>query len=93
MLSEREVCGCFRRSIDLVGADDEDGLREFVIAAFGQRRKQIVRVLRQVAQIDATVAGAALENAGISASRRPETLSPSEFSALYAQLRSLRKPT
>jgi 16S rRNA (adenine1518-N6/adenine1519-N6)-dimethyltransferase len=71
----------------VVQPDDEDALREFVIAAFGQRRKQITRVLRQIASLDAAMAESVLTEVSIEPTRRPETLTPAEFAALFAALR------
>jgi 16S rRNA (adenine1518-N6/adenine1519-N6)-dimethyltransferase len=74
----------------VVGADEEDALREFVIAAFGQRRKQMGRVLRQIASVDALQAEALLRAASIEPARRPETLTPTDFARVLAALRALR---
>lgn len=74
----------------IVGPDDQDDLREFVIAAFGQRRKQMGRVLRQIASVDASQAEHLLSEISIAPTRRPETLTPEEFAALLAALRRLR---
>ena len=71
----------------VVGPDDEVALRAFVVAAFGQRRKQILRVVRQIASVDAARADAALRAAGVDPTRRPETLSSEEFARLLAALR------
>jgi 16S rRNA (adenine1518-N6/adenine1519-N6)-dimethyltransferase len=67
----------------LLPAEAQDGFAAFVIAAFGLRRKQMGRVLRTVWRLDAERAVAALEAVGIDPERRPETLSPEEFAALY----------
>ncbi|MBV6522740.1 MAG: Ribosomal RNA small subunit methyltransferase A [Gemmatimonadaceae bacterium] len=66
----------------VVAAGNEQRLREFVIAVFGQRRKTMLRVLRHVRRISAVDAERALEAVGISGARRPETLSPAEFASL-----------
>lgn len=66
-----------------VAGDEEDEVRAFVIAAFGQRRKQLARVLRQIASLSATDALGVLAAAGVSPERRPETLSPREFAVLW----------
>lgn len=73
----------------VVGADEEDGLREFVIAAFGQRRKQMGRVLRQIASVDALQAEGVLRAASIEPARRPETLTPADFARVLTALRAL----
>ena len=71
----------------VIQPDDEDKLREFVIAAFGQRRKQIGRVLRQIVSLDASTAEVVLGRVGIAPTRRPETLAPAEFAALFQAIR------
>jgi 16S rRNA A1518/A1519 N6-dimethyltransferase RsmA/KsgA/DIM1 with predicted DNA glycosylase/AP lyase activity len=57
---------------------------------FGLRRKQMHRILRTVAHLDADAAGALLAVAGIEPARRPETLAPVEFARLLAALRAPR---
>jgi 16S rRNA (adenine1518-N6/adenine1519-N6)-dimethyltransferase len=57
--------------------------RTFVQAAFGLRRKQMLRVLRTVRGISAEEAGELLERAGIEPSARPEVLTPLQFGALF----------
>ncbi len=71
----------------VVAADEEDALREFVIAAFGQRRKQMARVLRQIASVEPAQADAVLRAALIEPTRRPETLTPADFANVLAALR------
>jgi 16S rRNA (adenine1518-N6/adenine1519-N6)-dimethyltransferase len=69
--------------VALLPAEAQDGFAAFVIAAFGLRRKQMGRVLRTVWRLDAERAVAELAAVGIDPERRPETLSPEEFAALY----------
>ena len=63
----------------VITPDEETAFRRFVRDAFGMRRKQMRRVLREVLDIDAERAGAVLASAGIEPAARPETLSPEDF--------------
>jgi 16S rRNA (adenine1518-N6/adenine1519-N6)-dimethyltransferase len=65
-----------------VQPEEEEAFRRFVRDAFGMRRKQMRRVLREVLAIDAERAGALLEAADIDPAARPETLSPEDFARL-----------
>lgn len=58
---------------------EESAFRRFVRGAFGMRRKQMRRVLREVLDIDAEAADVVLAASGIDPSARPETLSPEDF--------------
>jgi 16S rRNA (adenine1518-N6/adenine1519-N6)-dimethyltransferase len=62
------------------------GFRAFVQAAFGLRRKQMLRVLRTVRGISAEEAGELLERAEIEPSDRPEVLTPTQFARLFELL-------
>ncbi|MFI5227610.1 MAG: 16S rRNA (adenine(1518)-N(6)/adenine(1519)-N(6))-dimethyltransferase RsmA [Gemmatimonadales bacterium] len=66
----------------VISTSDEEDFRAFVQAAFGMRRKQIRRVLREVAGLSVADANAALEDAGIDGEARPETLTPADFARL-----------
>jgi 16S rRNA (adenine1518-N6/adenine1519-N6)-dimethyltransferase len=66
----------------------EPAFRSLVQDAFGLRRKQLRRVLRTVASIDADSADRVLAAAGIDPETRPETLSPADFARLLTQLRT-----
>jgi 16S rRNA (adenine1518-N6/adenine1519-N6)-dimethyltransferase len=70
----------------VVNASDEDSFRRFVQNAFGMRRKQMRRVVRAIASLDAETADGALERASIEPSVRPETLSPEDFARLRREL-------
>jgi 16S rRNA (adenine1518-N6/adenine1519-N6)-dimethyltransferase len=70
----------------VVNAPDEDSFRRFVQDAFGMRRKQMRRVVRAIASLDAETADGALERASIEPSVRPETLSPADFARLRREL-------
>ena len=67
------------RTDPVVQPEEEEGFRRFVRDAFGMRRKQMRRVLREVLSIDAQRAGVLLEAARIDPAARPETLSPEDF--------------
>jgi len=66
----------------------EERFRRFVLAAFGLRRKQMVRVLRTVAHLDAEAAQAICADCGISPEARPETLAPADFARVVRALAS-----
>jgi 16S rRNA (adenine1518-N6/adenine1519-N6)-dimethyltransferase len=63
----------------VIGRDEEASFRRFVRDAFGMRRKQMRRVLREVLEIDAERASAILASSDIDPAARPETLSPEDF--------------
>jgi 16S rRNA A1518/A1519 N6-dimethyltransferase RsmA/KsgA/DIM1 with predicted DNA glycosylase/AP lyase activity len=68
---------------DPVIADvEQPGFRRLVQDAFGFRRKQMRRVVRELLSIDAPAADALLAAAEIDPSVRPETLSPDAFARL-----------
>jgi 16S rRNA (adenine1518-N6/adenine1519-N6)-dimethyltransferase len=64
----------------------EEKFRRMVQGAFAQRRKQMGRVLRSLASLDAPAADALLTGIGIAPEARPETLSPEDFARLFAAL-------
>ncbi|MBX9857582.1 MAG: 16S rRNA (adenine(1518)-N(6)/adenine(1519)-N(6))-dimethyltransferase RsmA [Gemmatimonadaceae bacterium] len=70
----------------------EERFRRFVLAAFGLRRKQMVRVLRTVAHLDADTAQAVCADCGISPEARPETLAPSDFARVVRALALRPRP-
>lgn len=74
------------RSKPLVDLESLPAFRAFVQAAFGLRRKQMVRVLRTVRGISAEEASALLERVGIDPAARPEVLTPESFAALFQLL-------
>ncbi len=71
------------RVAPLVGFDRRDAFRVFVTSLFGQRRKRMVRCLRNAQHLDAAAAEAALEAAGADPDARPETLSPEVLADLF----------
>ena len=77
------------RAEPLVTSEEERPFQHFVQAAFGQRRKQIRRVLRELFSIDVARAEAVLRECAIHPEARPETLSAAEFVAI---LRAVRSP-
>jgi 16S rRNA (adenine1518-N6/adenine1519-N6)-dimethyltransferase len=64
----------------------ESRFRGFVQAAFGLRRKQLVRVVRTVASLDAEAASAVIASCGLTNDLRPEVLSPRDFARLVQAL-------
>ncbi|OYV67147.1 MAG: ribosomal RNA small subunit methyltransferase A [Deltaproteobacteria bacterium 21-66-5] len=70
----------------VVGPADEARFRSLVQQLFGMRRKQLRRVVRSVASLDAAHADASLAAAGIDPEARPETLAPRDFAALLRAL-------
>lgn len=69
-----------------VTADEESPFSKFVVAAFGQRRKQLRRVLRSVRALSAEEAEAVLARVGVPVEARPEALSVAQFVALFRAL-------
>ena len=74
------------RSDPVVPASSEPAFRALVQAAFGLRRKQMRRVLRTVAHLDANGSDRILDAAGIDPECRPETLLPDDFARVLAAL-------
>ncbi|HEX6627931.1 MAG TPA: 16S rRNA (adenine(1518)-N(6)/adenine(1519)-N(6))-dimethyltransferase RsmA [Gemmatimonadaceae bacterium] len=74
------------RATPLVPVPSLASFRTFVQAAFGQRRKQMVRVLRSVRGLSAEEAMELLQSAGIEPSARPEVVSPEQFAVLFGLL-------
>ena len=70
------------RADPAVRPEEEREFRELVQSAFGLRRKQMRRVLRELHPITAERADALLEAAAIAPEVRPETLSAGQFAAL-----------
>ena len=77
----------------LIAAEEEQGFREFVQAAFGMRRKQLRRVLRELCDVGPDVADVMLSDVGIDPTSRPETVSAERFAALYRRTRRSRNET
>lgn len=66
-----------------LGPSEEAPFRKFVQAIFGMRRKQMIRVLRDAAGLDAARAAALLSRLDLDGSRRPETLPVGDFVQLF----------
>lgn len=60
--------------------------RTFIQAVFGQRRKQMLRVLRSVRGLSGEQALRILELTGVDPTNRPEVVSPSRFATLFERL-------
>ena len=71
------------RADPVVTPDEEASFRRFVQNAFGMRRKQLRRVLRELLDIDADRASAILAGVHVDGAARPETLSPERFASLF----------
>jgi 16S rRNA (adenine1518-N6/adenine1519-N6)-dimethyltransferase len=67
----------------------EARFRSLVQGAFAQRRKQMRRVVRSLAPLDAAAADQLLASAAIAPDARPEVLSPMDFTRLLAALDAL----
>ncbi len=76
------------RAALLVGRESLPAFRVFVQAAFGLRRKQMLRVVRTIRGLSPSDAAALLERAEIDPVARPEVLSPEDFARLFSQLRT-----
>jgi 16S rRNA (adenine1518-N6/adenine1519-N6)-dimethyltransferase len=78
------------RTDPVIEAPLEARVRSFVLAAFGLRRKQLVRVVRTVSHLDAVQALEIVTACGLSPEARPETLSPAGFATLVRALSAPR---
>lgn len=67
----------------LVALESLPSFRSFVQAAFGQRRKQMQRVLRSVRALSPDQAIEILQRVGLEPSARPEVVSPEGFARLF----------
>jgi 16S rRNA (adenine1518-N6/adenine1519-N6)-dimethyltransferase len=76
------------RADPIVPQEAERAFRTLVQSAFGLRRKQMRRVIRTVAHMDADASDRVLETAGIDPECRPETLAPDDFARLLRALRT-----
>jgi 16S rRNA (adenine1518-N6/adenine1519-N6)-dimethyltransferase len=66
----------------LVEESEETSYRAMVVGAFGFRRKQMQRVIRELWDLGAEEAAAVLARARIEPSARPEVLAPDDFARL-----------
>jgi len=74
------------RGDPVVESSEEQGFRDLVIAAFGFRRKQMRRVVRELQPMSADHADGLLRAAAIDPEARPETLAPPQFAQLFRRL-------
>lgn len=80
---ESAVVRMRRRTLPLVGEGRRAAFREFVIALFGQRRKQLGRSVRTIVELDAESTGQVLRATGLDPTRRVETLTPQQLAQLF----------
>jgi 16S rRNA (adenine1518-N6/adenine1519-N6)-dimethyltransferase len=73
------------RADPAISLSEEEEFRRFVQAAFGMRRKQMRRVLRELWNLDAPAAEQVLDVVGIDPAVRPETLSAVEFARMVRE--------
>ncbi|MCA0376365.1 MAG: 16S rRNA (adenine(1518)-N(6)/adenine(1519)-N(6))-dimethyltransferase RsmA [Gemmatimonadetes bacterium] len=74
------------RATPVIDAGQETTYRRFVQAAFGLRRKQLVRVLRTVRGLESAEAERVIAACALEPTARPETLSPEDFARLVRAL-------
>lgn len=74
----------------LVAVEALRAFRTFIQSVFGQRRKQLQRVLRTVAGLSAEDSAAILERVGIDQAARPEVINPAQFARLFSALRGTK---
>jgi 16S rRNA (adenine1518-N6/adenine1519-N6)-dimethyltransferase len=75
------------RADPVVTPDEEDAFRAMVQRAFGMRRKQMRRVVRELFDLGAEEAEAHLSAVGVDPQARPETLGAKEFVELMRAAR------
>jgi 16S rRNA (adenine1518-N6/adenine1519-N6)-dimethyltransferase len=73
--------------LDRVGLGAPDGLRELVRGAFAHRRKALARSLELVSPGRLEATRSALEELGLPADARAQSLSPAQFTSLWETLR------
>ena len=86
---ESAVLRLVPRADPTVPAHELEAFRTFVLAAFSQRRKQLRRVVRNIARLPVDAADAAISLAGLDPEARPETLAPADFARLMRAARSV----
>lgn len=67
----------------LVSDAEVEPFRRFVVGMFGFRRKQLVRALRELLDLDAEQGSSIVSKAGFSSTMRAEELGPREFVELF----------
>jgi len=70
------------RADPLISSEEEAPYRAMVVGAFGFRRKQMQRVIRELWGLGAEQAAEILARAGIDSAARPEVLRPEDFARL-----------
>ena len=76
------------RARPLVDDAERGPFRAFVVALFGQRRKQLVRAVRTATGATREAAAAVLDDLGLDATARCETLAPDQLAHLYRAVRT-----
>ena len=71
------------RQRPIISGGELQSFQTFVQAAFGQRRKQIQKVLRSLRGLTRDEADGALARVGIDRTARPESISPEAFVRLF----------
>lgn len=71
----------------LVSAENEESFRRMVIDCFTMRRKQMRKIVREMATLSADEAEHVLRVAQINPDSRPETATPEQFAALHVALK------
>ena len=79
---ESAVMRIVPRSDPAIMRSEEAAYRAMVVGAFGFRRKQMQRVIRELWDLGAEDATAILQRAGIEPTDRPEVLTPADFARL-----------
>jgi 16S rRNA (adenine1518-N6/adenine1519-N6)-dimethyltransferase len=79
---ESAVLRIVPRADPVVEASEEGAYRAMVVGAFGFRRKQMQRVVRELWGLGAVQAAELLARAGIDGTARPEVLAPGDFARL-----------
>jgi 16S rRNA (adenine1518-N6/adenine1519-N6)-dimethyltransferase len=79
---ESAVMRIVPRADPLVSSSEEAAYRAMVVGAFGFRRKQMQRVIRELWSLGADEAAGILQRAEIEPTDRPEVLTPADFARL-----------
>lgn len=83
---ESAVVEVLPRADPVVSPDEEEAFRRFIQAVFGQRRKQIRRVVRGIVPLSQSGAADALGDCGIAPEARPESLHVAHLARLFRRL-------
>ncbi|HTR79413.1 MAG TPA: 16S rRNA (adenine(1518)-N(6)/adenine(1519)-N(6))-dimethyltransferase RsmA [Gemmatimonadaceae bacterium] len=82
---ESAVVRIVSREDPVISPAEEPAFKRLVQSAFGMRRKQIKRIIRELYRLGPDEAERALADARIEGDRRPETLDPEDFARLLRQ--------